>query len=409
VNQYLEALLDYADRRMSAEIGAIKDGVYYGEGWVDSDGYDQFDIPIKVKVTIDGDSVSVDCTGSGPQAQGAVNGSYATTQAAAKIPFMCYIDPDIPHNYGCLKHIEVFAPEGTICNARFPAATSAATIVPSDAIQDAINKAMAAAVPDLVPAGGARCGNVAQLTGVDNVTGEPWGLMEFNNTVGAGGAKGADGWPLYESVGCAGGLKAQAIEELELLYPILIEQMEVEVDSMGFGEWNGGPGNRFVVRPTRGSMECITFGDGYRNPPHGVLGGSPGIGGGMYVVGRDGRKQFFSATAHVAVGPDEILVGIASGGGGWGNPLERDVQTVCDDVRDGFVSVEAARRVYGLDVDAAGVIVDPVETERLRAELAASARPLIEPVEPNSATWLEENMSDGDEYLENPRPLAAGY
>ena len=408
VNQYIEAILNYADRRMSQEIESIPDGDYYGEGWVDSDGYNQFDIPIRVKVTIAGDHVMVDCTGSGPQGEGGVNGSYATCQASGKIPFMLYIDPDIPHNHGCLKHIEVYAPPGTICNANFPAATSAATIAPADAIQDAVNKAMASAIPGAVPAGGARCGNVAQLTGVDNITGEQWGLMEFNNTVGSGAARGADGWPLYESVGCAGGLKIQAIEEMELLYPLLVEEMEVETDSMGFGTWNGGPGVRFVVRPIRGSMECITFGDGYNNPPHGVLGGTPGIGGGMYVLAPDGSKRFFSATAHVAIESDEVLVGIAGGGGGYGTPLERDIELVREEVRDGFVSSDAARRVYGVVLtENDNPQIDADATSDLRNQLAASERPLIDPTEPSSATWLAEHMADEDAYLVNPRPSAS--
>ena len=404
VTSYIEAILDYADRRMGDEITAIPDGDYYGEGWVDSDGYEQFDIPIKVKVTVAGDQVSVDCTGSGPQGEGGVNGSLATSFAAAKIPFMLYIDPDIPHNDGCLKHIDVHAPQGSIANATFPAATSAATIVPSDAIQDAVNKAMASAIPGRVPAGGARCGNVAQLTGVDNVTGEQWGLMEFNNTVGSGACHGADGWPLYESVGCAGGLKIQAIEEMELLYPLLVEQMEIETDSMGFGEWNGGPGVRLVARPTRGDMECITFGDGYNNPPHGVLGGTAAIGGGMYIEAPDGSRRFLSSTAHVAVSADEKMVGVASGGGGYGNPLDRDIELVRTEVRDGFISREAARDEYGVVVsDDVDPQIDVAATDALRAEHARRERPMVTPTVPNSSTWLAEHITDADEYLVNAK------
>ncbi len=404
VTSYIEAILDYADRRMGDEITAIPDGDYYGEGWVDSDGYEQFDIPIKVKVTVAGDQVSVDCTGSGPQGEGGVNGSLATSFAAAKIPFMLYIDPDIPHNDGCLKHIDVHAPQGSIANATFPAATSAATIVPSDAIQDAVNKAMASAIPGRVPAGGARCGNVAQLTGVDNVTGEQWGLMEFNNTVGSGACHGADGWPLYESVGCAGGLKIQAIEEMELLYPLLVEQMEIETDSMGFGEWNGGPGVRLVARPTRGDMECITFGDGYNNPPHGVLGGTAAIGGGMYIEAPDGSRRFLSSTAHVAVSADEKMVGVASGGGGYGNPLDRDIELVRTEVRDGFISREAARAEYGVVVsDDVDPQIDVAATDALRAEHARRERPMVTPTVPNSSTWLAEHITDADEYLVNAK------
>ena len=90
---YVEEIMDYADRRMSAEISAMPDGEYTGEGWVDSDGIDQTDLPIKVRVRIAGDRVEVDFTGSAPQARGGVNGSLATSQAAAAIPFLYYVDP----------------------------------------------------------------------------------------------------------------------------------------------------------------------------------------------------------------------------------------------------------------------------------------------------------------------------
>ncbi len=400
VTRYVESILEYADRRMSDEIRSIPDGEYFGEGWVDSDGHEQVNIPIRVKVTVSGDTVKVDCTGSGPQGGGGVNGSYASTQAAGKIPFLMYIDPDIPHNAGCLKHIEVFAPEGTICNAVFPASTSTATIVPADAIQDAVNKAMASAIPERVPAGGARCGNVPQLTGVHSVTGEQWGLMQFNNTVGGGASKGADGWPLYESVGCAGGLKIQAIEEMELLYPLLVEEMEIEADSMGLGRWIGGPGVRLTVRPTAGSMECITFGDGYNNPPHGVLGGTPGCGGGMYVSSADGGRRFLSATAHASIAAGEVLVGIASGGGGYGNPLERDVELIRRDVRDGILSPELVRRVFGLVFSSLdGPEIDADATASERQQLAEIPRPLIDPMHASAATWLSDNFRVGDVYV----------
>lgn len=410
VTSYADAMLAYSDRRMSEEIAAVPDGEYLGEGWVDTDGYDAFDIPIKVKVTVEGEQVRIDLDGSGPQARGGVNGSYATTQAAAAIPFMQYIDPDIPHNDGCLRHIECYAPEGTIVNARFPAATSAATIVPSDAIQDTVNKAMAAALPSRVPAGGARCGNTPQLAGVDERTGEPWGVMLFNGTGGAGGTEGADGWPLVESIGAAGGVKAQPVEQLELLYPIRIERMEIETDSMGFGAFNGGPGVRCEVRPLAGEMECITFGDNYANPPHGVLGGTPGIGGGMYVEeSADGSRSFITATAHVVVREGDLLVGVSTGGGGYGNPVERDPERVRCDVRDGLVSRTAARALFGVVLtDDADPQVDTAATTALRAELATIERPLVDPQGPGAATWLQETRREGDSYLVNPKGVVVG-
>lgn len=399
--QYIDEVIAYSDRRTSQELSAMPDGVYTGEGWVDTDGFDKEDIPIKVKVTLEGDEVTVDLTGSGPQVRGGVNGSLATTIAAATIPFLFYIDSDIPHNHGCLKHVKVVAPEGTIVNAEFPGSTSAATIVPSDAIHDAVNKAMAEALPDRVPAGGARCNNVLQLAGVDSETGRPWGVMVFNNTAGSGGCKGADGWPLWESVCCAGAIKVQPVEQLELLYPILVNEMEIAPDSMGFGEYIGGPGTRCSITPLRGEMEVMTFGDGYDNPPHGVLGGTAGIGGGMYVEGPDGGpRTFLSATAAVTVPEGHELFGESSGGGGWGSPLGRPIERVVEDVLNEIISREAAARHFGVVVRDDGSL-DEEETRRRRDELAREERPLITPVVPHAATWRQEIMREGDVYETN--------
>ncbi|MFN8223971.1 MAG: hydantoinase B/oxoprolinase family protein [Gaiellales bacterium] len=409
VTRYANELINYSDRRMSEEISSIPDGDYHGEGWVDNDGYDAFDVPIKVQVSIRGDRAKVDLTGSGAQARGGVNGSFATTQAAAKIPFLHFIDPDIPHNHGCLQHIECFAPEGTIVNAQYPAPTSAATVVPSDAIQDAINKAMAQAIPERVPAGGARCQNVPQLAGVDERTGEPWGTMLFNNTAGQGAARGTDGWPLYESIGCAGAVKIQPVEQLEMLYPMLVEEMEIAPDSMGVGEWLGGPGATIRIVPIAGDMSVFMFGDGCNNPPHGVLGGTPAIGGGMFIEHTgEGRRSFLSPTSDAVVKEGDVLVGISSGGGGYGNPLDRPVERVIEDVRDGIISASLAETHFGLVFqDAAAHTLDQAATDARRAELRQGQRPLIDPTAPNTATWLREMMRDGDVYLSSAIPEPA--
>ena len=404
VLRYVDAIIAYADRRMADEIGRMPDGVYHGEGWIDNDGVDVLDIPIRVTVTIDGDHVTVDYTGSGPQAQGGFNGSFATTQAAGAMPFMYYIDPDIPHNQGAIDHITVYAPEGTICNARHPASTSCATFVPSDMMCDAINKALAEAMPEQVLGGTARCGNVPQFSGDRGWDGEPWGAMLFNADGGMGAAADVDGWPLFESNSAFGGIKAQPVEQIELLYPMHVEMLEIEPDSMGFGRHNGGPGIRMVIRPVLDPLECITFGDGFTNPPHGVAGGTHAIGGGHYVENLEtGKRQFISAGGHVRIELGERYVSVSTGGGGHGNPMERDLERVRCDVRDGFASREKARAVFGVVVDdelEPRIIGD--ETSRLRESLSAESRPMVVPAQPGAGTWAQDNMKDGDVYLLNP-------
>ncbi len=404
VMRYTEEIINYADRRMSEEIRNMPDGVYFGEGWIDSDGVDVEDIPIRVKVTIEDDQIEVDFSESGAQAQGGVNGSFATSTAAGAAPFMYYIDPDIPHNQGAIDHIRVVLKEGTICFAKYPASTSAATIVPSDMMSDSINKALSQALPDRVLGGTARCANVPQFSGESGHDGEPWGVMMFNNTGASGAAADADGWPLFESNAAFGGLKAQSVEQLEMLYPLIVDQLEVETDSVGHGRHIGGPGVRMAIRTSNGEMECITFGDGAQNPPHGVAGGMQGSGGGQYVENlQTGHRRFFSASGQVRVRPAERHVGVSTGGGGNGDPKEREIERVRRNVRDGWIARETARRVYGVVLgDERDPIVDEAATAQLRASMPARDASVVEPLVPSASTWLAEQMSDGDTYLLNP-------
>ena len=160
VEAYAEEVIAYSDRRMGAVIEKFPDGTYHGSGWVDSDGYDAKDVPVEVAVTVEGDQVVVDFAGTGVQAEGGLNSSVATTLTAGRVPFLFYADADIPHNQGCLDHIEVRAPKGSIADPEYPASTSCATVVPAGMFHDAINKALAEAIPDLVMGGTARCSNV---------------------------------------------------------------------------------------------------------------------------------------------------------------------------------------------------------------------------------------------------------
>jgi N-methylhydantoinase B len=228
--------------------------------------------------------------------------------------------------------------------------------------------------------------------------------MFFNNGGGGGASRGADGWPLIATVACLGGLKAMSVELLEQLFPIRLERMEVEPGSMGLGEWNGGPGLRTVVRPLHGDMTVVTFGDGCENPPHGVLGGTPGIGGGQWVErpGEDGRS-FASACATLEVPHGGAWVGVSSGGGGYGDPFERDPDSVRCDVRDGLIDRATARGVFGVLLDDAPDPADDVlATDALRWRNGMTERPQVCPAAPSAGTWRLAEMRRGDRYLVDP-------
>jgi N-methylhydantoinase B len=407
VKKYAELIIQYADRRMAEEIRNMPKGVFEAQAWVDNDGVAAVDVPIKVRVTINDEDIHVDYSGSGPQAEGGVNGSFATSQAAGAAPFLYYISPDIPHNQGVIDRIKVFAPEGTICNAAYPASTSCATNIPSDCMSDVINKAMATTMPERVIAGSARCGNVPQFSGETGWDGKPWGVMLFNNIGAMGASVDSDGWPLIESQAAMGGMKMQSVEQIELLYPLDVETLEIETDSMGFGRHIGGPGVRMVVRPVDQTVECITLGDGFRNPPHGAAGGTQAIGGGHYVENLEtDARRFFSTSGAVRIGAHERYVSVSTGGGGHGDPLTRPAGTVRDEVRDGIVSRAAAHDIFGVVVsDDDDFVLDVTATERRRAELSTGPLRGVEPTAPGAGVWAERNMRPGDTYTLNPNEI----
>ena len=402
VLRYSDGLMDYADVRATEEFRKIPDGVYEGETWTDTDGNGATDIPIRVKVTKSGGDIHVHYSG-GPPSTGSFNATYAVMMATATIPFLYYIDSDIPHNHGVLQHITAEADPGTICLATWPAAVAGATQNPADPMHDVINIAMARAIPDRVPAGGAHTGHLPILAGTDERTGEEWGCVLFNDGGGGGAAKGADGWPLMCTIAGMGGLTAGSIEELELLYPLRFDENEIETDSMGLGQWIGGPGLRTRVAPVAGDLECVTFGEGCKNPPHGVNGGTMSPGGGLYIEHRDGSRTFTSTAAQTMIREGETWNGVSVGGGGWGNPLERDLEKVRRDVRDGWISEEVARDTFGVvlrnDLERS---LDLAASEALRGSLRSVERPLLEPTEPAAGVWTERHMRPGDRYLEAP-------
>jgi N-methylhydantoinase B len=399
VLSYVDHIIAYADRRMSVEVEAMPDGVYTAEGWIDSDGIDELDIPIRVTITIDGDRISVDYTGSAPQMKSGANGTEATSLAAGAVPFLYYIDPDIPHNQGCIDHIDVIAPKGSITNAVHPASTSVATILPSEVMQDVINKALAGVMPEKVSAGGARNANTPIISGGEGPDG--WGFALLNSAAGGGAVMGNDGWPLFYNQASLGGMKILPVEQMELLYPLRIEQAEIETDSMGAGTWIGGTGVRMRVRSLEGTMTVISSGDGCANPPHGILGGTAGIGGGQYVEhGADGSRLYVGAAGGVTSGEADVWVSISSGGGGYGDPFERDAERVRRDVRDGLVSRETALDAFGVVLDdAADPILDVAATAARRA-LPRPPRPaLFTPSGPSASTWVADQLRPDDSYL----------
>ena len=261
VEQCLEEAIDYGSRRTGADIKSMASGRYTAEGWMDSDGH-RLDVEIRCTVIVDDEHVDIDFDGSAEQATSGTNPSLADLKAGGGIPVMLMIDPDTPHNEGCLRRVRVTAPKGSICNAAYPASTAMGTTQPTDVMRGVACKALIQIAPQRVPAGSSHISHMAMLSGTGARSGTHWGHLLLNNGGGAGAACGADGWPLNATSAARGGLKTASAEHTELLYPVFVEEWEIEPNSMGLGEYNGGPGIRFSVRPLYGPMENMYNSDG---------------------------------------------------------------------------------------------------------------------------------------------------
>ena len=260
-------MIEYSDRRTAAEIRALPDGVYKGESWIDSDGQGTHDIRIACTVTIEDDMVHVDYSESDPQVGGHCNSSLASLQANGSIPVLTTIDPTIPRNEGCMRHIRVSAREGTVALGKWPSSTWWSTTNPGDELIEAAWKALAQAAPDRVPAGWGRIQQRLSM-GDDYRTDPPtpFAASIFVAGSGGGGSKGYDGWPLTQCVCALGGLQNESVEMVELLQPLFIESNEFLVDSAGAGEWIGGHGCETVVMPYHGLLYMKFEYEGTLNP-----------------------------------------------------------------------------------------------------------------------------------------------
>ena len=407
LSRYIDAIIDYANRRTSDEIRAIPDGSYVGESWIDSDGMGNTNLTVRAEVTVKDDHVHVNYAGSAPQGGGGVNGTQGVMEAASGIPILCAIDPDIPHNEGCLRHISCEAPAGSIVKAKYPAATAMATLTPATQEMEAVWKALAQAAPDRTSAGYGSFQCAPSISGIDNRGDEPaeWAAVFFNGASGGGASKNADGWPLTMLSSALGGLKIGSVEVHELLYPLMVDYCQIETDSMGQGKTMGGAGIRVGVQPYGAPMHCYNSGDGASNPAFGVFGGTPGIGGGNYRETFDGgHRDYCSAKGYLQIEPGQRWVGVSTGGGGFGDPLKRSAQKVCEHVRNEIISFNTARDIYGVVLDPKTFELDHKGTEQLRAKVTADRGevPLTVPTKADAATWLEEHMRDGDNYLLDP-------
>ncbi len=361
---YFDAVLDYAERAMRAEIGKLPDGVYYGEDVSDTDCFEIVDVVHTVKLTIAGDTLHFDFTGSSPQIKGFKNSCMPQTHSAVYLAVSSFFRSDMPRNEGSYRPVSIVAPPGTVVNALPPAPVTMNTVYPTQDIANACWKALAQAMPERACAGwgkvsyGVSAGNAAD--------GRVFVMYHWHASPGGGAVLGRDGFECSGQFTTLGGLTLPNVELYEQTYPVRIDRQELRCDAGGPGQYRGGASVDYeaeIFVPTQHSIRAEGIG---KPTGFGTNGGMEGAKGSLRVAENGGP---FEAMPHYDVryvGPMRAIVE-GTAGGGFGDPKLRDPAAVLRDVRGGIVSPAAARDVYGVAIAANGRSVDMTATKELRA------------------------------------------
>jgi N-methylhydantoinase B len=366
----VEGILDHADRRFRAAMAALPAGRYVAEEETDNDCFEQRRIVIRVAVTVGPDGTVVDFTGTDPQIRGFKNSSVANTWSAVYMALASFLDPDLPRNEGTFRSVRIVAPEGTIVNARPPAAMTMNTVFIAHEIVHAIWKALGQAAPQRACAGWGKSqhnGSAGRI-GSDR----PFVAYHWHALAAAGAVNGRDGFNQIGLLSALGGLTIPNAEGYEQAYPLRITKHEFRCDAAGPGKFRGGTGIDYeveVLEPAEYSFR--SEGVGYRTG-FGVDGGGWGECGTIALTETGGKKidpPRYGVRSYGALTERAS----SSGGGGWGDPLTRDPAHVLRDVRDGVVSGRAANDVYGVVLSGDGKRVDSAATETRRTALRRAA------------------------------------
>jgi len=361
VDRYTNELYDYSERLTRAEISALPDGEYTFKDWIDEDGIDDKPIPLQVKVTVAGDKLTCDFTGSSPQVRGAINATLSFTKAAVYGAIKYVLGADIPNNAGFFRPIHVSAPPGSILNAVLPAACAARGLTglrTADlmfGVLAQITPARAMAASEGGPTG-------VSIGGYD-ANRQPFVFVEFISSAWGGRSHldGIDGitTPISNN-------SNTPAEVCEAEYPIAIDQYEFAQDSGGPGKFRGGLGVQRAYRLLEEEATLQVRADRQRFRPFGLFGGKPGTPS-RNVLQRNGEVTTLPAKFTMTMRRGDVLHHVQPGAGGLGDPFERDAERVLADVQNGKVSLESARLDYGVVIDPVSWKIDLPETERLRA------------------------------------------
>lgn len=345
VNEAIDDILDYSERRIRKKISEIREGSYEAEDYLESTGTEDKPVRLKVRVQVKGDEISFDYSGTDPQVNGPVNAVLGVTLAGIYYVLMCITDPTIPMNEGCFRPVSVNVPRGCVLNPVRPAPVGGGNVETSQRNVDVLFKALSKAIPQKVCAAGQGTMNNVCVGGID-ASGKQW---VFYETIGGGyggrqGLDGVDGVQVHMT-----NTMNTPIEAIEASYPVLFLRYELRKDSCGAGKWRGGCGivRSWKLLGERASLSLMA--ERHKIAPWGLFGGKPGATGRAFIIKPDESKLELPSKCTVTVERGDIFVILTPGGGGYGDPREREQKAILRDFENELLSKEKIVEDYGFN------------------------------------------------------------
>ena len=372
LDELADEIIDRTEKSMRNSIEQIKDGIYKHEGIIEGAGSKQ-DIPIKLSVKVDGSEIHVDFDGTSKQVDWGVNVVYNFTYAYVFMAIKSGFDPGVPINEGATRPIKMTAPKGSIVNCTFPAAVAARMVV-GHFMTEMVFNALAIAAPDNIIAGS---GGTPAQTNIFHGTfanGNPWHTMIIRGG-GMGASSRFDGH--HCAIFPANGANTP-VEIIESDTSMIVESRSLINDSGGPGKQRGGIGRQMIIRSPKedenghgencvGTTSIAVQAGRYIYPPEGMFGGKEGS---LAQYLKNGKNADPSTLTFCD--PGDTISFVSAGGGGYGNPFERDPETVERDVQYEYVSIEKAKTDYGVVITPDTLKLDLEATQKLRKSLEGS-------------------------------------
>lgn len=329
----VDDILNYSERRFLSILSSFPESEAVGKDYMDGDGIVDNPVELVVNVKMTKKHVTFDFTGTSEQVKGAINCPYAVTLSGSYYVLRAITDPTIPANEGLYRHLSVIVPEGTVLNARSPAAVVGGNVETSQRIVDTLLKAFSKILPDRIPAASQGTMNNLIIGGTDHSGRQ----FTFYETIGGG----VGGRPTKDGID---GIHSHMtntmntpIEEIEVRYPLVVEKYALREDSCGNGRFRGGLG---IVRHFRTKVPVIVslLGERQKIAPWGLAGGEDGKKGVYYVKKTDGKKIILPGKTTTTLDSEELIVIETPGGGAWGEQKKRDKKSIKQDKNNGKVS-----------------------------------------------------------------------